>query len=213
VLVNPGENWRKIDNALRYGLRGLPQGSSLAKLLALRRGYRNRAELPPLVPALIMAWANTYRARTGTWPTEDSGAVEGSGGETWGNIDAALRQGLRGLPGGSSLAGLIARERGVRNRAAVPRLTVQQILAWADTHHERTGRWPTAASGAIPGAPVETWGAVNLALGDAGAAGRLVAVPAAEAPPPDCRAALAPDPRPAKHVGAPGASPGTPAGL
>jgi hypothetical protein len=138
VLANPGENWRKIDNALRYGLRGLPPGSSLAKLLALRRGYRNRAELPPLVPAVILAWADTYRARTGAWPTEDSGPVEGSG-ETWGNIDAALRQGLRGLSGGSSLAGLIARERGVRNRAAIPRLTVRQILEWADAHHERTG--------------------------------------------------------------------------
>jgi hypothetical protein len=82
VLANPGENWRKIDNALRYGLRGLPQGSSVAKLLALRRGYRNRAELPPLVPALILTWADTYRARTGAWPTEDSGPVDGSGGET-----------------------------------------------------------------------------------------------------------------------------------
>jgi hypothetical protein len=30
----PDEKWRNIDNALRYGLRGLPGGSSLAKLLA-----------------------------------------------------------------------------------------------------------------------------------------------------------------------------------
>jgi hypothetical protein len=131
MLANRGENWRKIDNALRYGLRGLPPRSSLAKLLALRRGYRNRAELPPLVPALILTWADAYRARTGAWPTEDSGPIKGSGGETWGKIDAALRQGLRGLVGGCSLAGLLARERGVRNRAAIPRLTVPPILKWA----------------------------------------------------------------------------------
>jgi hypothetical protein len=81
----------------------------------------------PVGGALILAWADTYRARAGFWPTEDSGPVEGSGPETWRKIDAALRQGLRGLPGGSSLAGLITRERGVRNRAAVPRLTVRQI--------------------------------------------------------------------------------------
>jgi hypothetical protein len=99
-------------------------------LLALRRGYRNRAGLPLL--------------------------VEGSGGETWRNIDAALRLGV-----------LIARERGVRNRASLPRLTVQAILAWADAHHQRTGSWPTAASGAIPAAPGETWLGVNLALAEA----------------------------------------------
>jgi hypothetical protein len=168
VLSAPGENWRKLDNALRYGLRGLPKGSSLARLLAQRRGVRNLADLPPLVPAVILAWADAHRARTGRWPTEDSGPVEGGSSETWRKVDAALREGLRGLPGGSSLAGLIARERGVRNRAAVGRLTVRQILAWADAHHERTGQWPTAASGPIPEAPGETWRGVNLALGRGG---------------------------------------------
>jgi hypothetical protein len=29
-----GDNWRRIDNALRYGLRGLPGGSSLAQFRA-----------------------------------------------------------------------------------------------------------------------------------------------------------------------------------
>jgi hypothetical protein len=45
-----------------------------------------------------------------------------------------------------------------------PNLTVPRILRWADTHHERTGRWPTAASGPVTGAPGETWPAINLAL-------------------------------------------------
>jgi hypothetical protein len=43
-----GDNWRKVDNALRYGLRGLPGGSSLAALLAQHRGHRNIHSLPPL---------------------------------------------------------------------------------------------------------------------------------------------------------------------
>jgi hypothetical protein len=43
-------------------------------------------------------------------------------------------------------------------------LTVQQILAWADAHKARTGRWPRAASGPVAGAPGEFWGTVNAAL-------------------------------------------------
>jgi hypothetical protein len=45
-----------------------------------------------------------------------------------------------------------------------PPLTVGQILAWAEAHHERTGCWPGTDSGAVPGAPGETWRGVNLAL-------------------------------------------------
>jgi len=49
-----GTTWRQIDNALRLGLRGLPGGSSLAQLLAHRRGYRNVRALPPLTEELIL---------------------------------------------------------------------------------------------------------------------------------------------------------------
>jgi hypothetical protein len=43
-------------------------------------------------------------------------------------------------------------------------LTVEQILAWADLHHARTGRWPNQHSGAVAGAPGENWSAINQAL-------------------------------------------------
>jgi hypothetical protein len=45
-----------------------------------------------------------------------------------------------------------------------PPLTVAQILAWADEHHRRTGKWPSANSGLVAGAPGETWVALNAAL-------------------------------------------------
>ena len=45
-------------------------------------------------------------------------------------------------------------------------LTVEQVLAWADAHYARTGRWPTAASGPVEGAPGEAWGRINAALYD-----------------------------------------------
>jgi hypothetical protein len=47
----------------------------------------------------------------------------------------ALRLGLRGLPGGSSLARLLDEQRRVRNVKNLPPLTEEQILAWADEHH------------------------------------------------------------------------------
>ena len=48
-------------------------------------------------------------------------------------------------------------------RKAKP-LMEEQILAWADAHHGRTGRWPNTRSGSVAGAPGQTWNAVNTAL-------------------------------------------------
>jgi hypothetical protein len=45
-----------------------------------------------------------------------------------------------------------------------PPLTVEQILAWADAHHARTGRWPTARTGPVPEAPGEVWRNLDAAL-------------------------------------------------
>src|SRR5262249_11074482 len=99
--------------ALQRGERGLPGGSSLARLLAAERGARNQAGLPPLTVERILAWADAHHARTGRWPTEVSGPIPEAPGETWGRIRHALSRGYRGFPGGSSLSRLLGRERGV----------------------------------------------------------------------------------------------------
>ena len=44
------------------------------------------------------------------------------------------------------------------------RLTIQQILTWADAHHRRTGKWPRRTTGRIVGAKGEQWQAVDEAL-------------------------------------------------
>jgi hypothetical protein len=49
-----------------------------------------------------------------------------------------------------------------------PPLTVEQILAWADAHRARAGRWPTAASGPVLEAPGENWGTNDGTLHDGG---------------------------------------------
>lgn len=164
VAEAPGETWSGVDAALAMGLRGLPSGSSLPQLLAAQRGVRNHLALPPFTVEQILAWADTHHARTGAWPRRDAGPIPEAPGESWGAVDKALIRGLRGQPGGRSLAQLLQAERGVRNPAAVPRLEPWEVLFWADTHHTRTGHWPTATSGPIPEAPGETWSTVDEAL-------------------------------------------------
>jgi hypothetical protein len=159
-----GETWRHVDYLLRNGGRGLPGGSSIAKLRAQWRNVPNKKDLPSLSVAQILGWADDYHARTGKWPNCASGRVAETRGETWITISFALQKGIRGLPGGFTLAVLLQRERGVRNTHNLPRLRESEILAWADAHRARHGQWPTRLCGPIPEAPGETWFGVNMAL-------------------------------------------------
>ncbi len=159
-----GETWVAVHNALSRGCRGLPGGSSLAQLLDEKRGVRNNANVPRLTCEQILTWADAHHTRTGDWPTTGSGEVVGAAGETWSGLNAALHTGLRGLPGGNSLARLLAAERGARNHLALPPLTCEQILAWADAHRTRTGRWPVVKGGPVTEAPGENWAALDAAL-------------------------------------------------
>lgn len=159
-----GESWYGVDQALRRGRRGLPRASSLAHLLAKERGVRNQTSRCQLTLRHILAWADAHKRQTGSWPTAGSGPITAAPGETWQAVNASLHRGHRGLSGGTTLARLLAEERGKRNRKNLPRLTPQQIRAWAEAYRQPTGRWPTRRSGAIPEAPGETWSAVNAAL-------------------------------------------------
>jgi hypothetical protein len=159
-----GEKWRTVDGALRHGFRGLPSGSSLARLLAEKRGVRNPGNLPRLSVRQIVAWVDAHRRRLQRWPTPTSGPIADAPGETWLAIHRALVDGTRGLPGGSSLALLLAKQRGKRHHYYLSRLTVSQILTWADTHFRRTAQWPTNDSGPVQDAPGETWLGLSEAL-------------------------------------------------
>jgi hypothetical protein len=157
--------WGIVDESLKRGCRGLPGGSSLARLLLQRRGRRHKGLLPPFTHRQLLRWADAHQVRTGSWPRADSGPILDAPGETWRAVDKALNAGHRGQPGGWSLAGLLAKKRQVRNRQRLPELSVKQVLAWASAFHRRTGRWPTRKAGAIPRAPYnETWATVDIAL-------------------------------------------------
>jgi hypothetical protein len=159
-----GLTWSTIDRVLAKGSRGLPGGSSLAQLLTRCRGVRYPNAPPAFTVEQILGWADAHCLRTGVWPKHHSGPIDEAPEDTWARVDKALLEGNRGLPGRSSLAWLLTEYRGVRSHWYLPELTVEQILQWADAHHERTGRWPTMLSGSIVGAAGETWCAVNQAL-------------------------------------------------
>src|SRR5687767_8310779 len=89
----------------RFGRKGAGyNGSAMPKRNLLHAGE-------------ILEWDDAHYERTGTWPTRTSGRVLGSDDEKWNNLDTVLRQGLRGLRPGSSLARLLALHRGRRNRS------------------------------------------------------------------------------------------------
>jgi hypothetical protein len=112
----PGETWQAVDDALTQGHRGLPGGSSIAQLLARRRGVRHPVNPPRLTVSKILAWAKAHRRRTGRWPAATSGPVTEAAGETWNAINQALWNGVRGLEGKTSLARLLQERLGVPMR-------------------------------------------------------------------------------------------------
>ena len=121
-------------------------------------------KLPPLTVEQILTWADTHHERTGEWPHHKSGGVPDAPGERWQNLDAALLQGHRSLPKGSSLAKLLAEHRGIRNAGNPPDFTVDEIRSWIDAHKQRTGEWPRVRSGPISERPDETWRRIDNAL-------------------------------------------------
>ncbi len=112
--------------------------------------------------AQILAWADEWFEANGKWPGAKSGRIPRTN-EKWANIDQNLRDRGRGLPYRTTLARLLQRERGHRNLGNLPRLTIKQILAWADEWFAKNGKWPGAKSGRIPETS-ENWGTIDQHL-------------------------------------------------
>ncbi len=164
VRAAPGERWDRIDAALQRGSRGLRGGTSLARLLAARRNKALNTNRLPRSQREILTLADEHFRRTGRWPTVESGRVIGAPGQTWRAIDKAMKRSDAEVRGFSSLAQLLTKRRGKRNTRHLPRLTIKQILEWADRHRRRTGKWPVHESGPVPAAPGERWGNIDGAL-------------------------------------------------
>ncbi len=164
IAESQGETWQAVDHALARGRRGLPGGSSLAKLLGLERNVPTRVLAAQLSPELILSWMDAHEHRTGKWPGQNSGPIAEAPGENWKRIDGLLRRGGRGLPGRSSLAQLLAEQRGKRNPQDLPPLSYRKIVKWAGAHLQRTGKLPTLSSGPVAEAPEERWALIDTYL-------------------------------------------------
>jgi transcriptional regulator with XRE-family HTH domain len=110
---------------------GMSVGSIIAYERGQRPGPRNGAKLsrvlgvedrmlgevrkkifrPAFTMEQILRWAQAHHERTNEWPKIHSGAIPESPGDNWRRVDNALKLGLRGLPGGSSLAKLLGLQR------------------------------------------------------------------------------------------------------
>lgn len=121
---------------------------------------------PKLSISLVCSWIQIYHQLTGSWPSQLSGKVHDVEGESWRQIDQALRLGHRGLPGGTSLPQIIEARFNVRPRQARtrPQLSISTILFWAQDHWLKTGNWPIVESGPILGKLDENWRRIDSAL-------------------------------------------------
>ena len=158
VFESPTDTWCAINSCLHMGYRGCLGGSSLSKLLTEHRIHRTGNTLREnWTEATILDLADRFFAAYGRWPGAKDGPVEDGTKATWVGIDIALRKGIRGLPGGSSLPLLLAKQRGFLGRGDQREFTYDDILVWADSHYARTGSWPNCKTGPILECPGDTW--------------------------------------------------------
>jgi hypothetical protein len=162
-----GETWSTVSCALVGKLRKLPRRwITLAVFLGAKRKAKSahKAKLE-LTEKQIIRWARDYKSRTGKWPVATSSdSVLKSKGESWIKIDRALRMLGRGLSRKTTIVKLVSETLRGRNKNRPGDLTKTQIREWARAHKKRTGKWPTPSSGAVVGAPGETWHNINAAL-------------------------------------------------
>jgi desulfoferrodoxin (superoxide reductase-like protein) len=128
------EKWNTINAALSGGFRSLPGGSSLAQLKQERGLNEDRA----LTLQKIVRWMQLYKehddevkgAGLGKYPSQEDKIVWDKNeygkwmqvkGEKWRTINQALRNGLRSLPGGSSLSQLKKEHGFIKNGHTVRR--------------------------------------------------------------------------------------------
>jgi len=158
------DTWSSVDAALNKGYRGLPGKSTLSRLLHQERGKFHPSTLPKLSEEQILEWMDEHHARTGEWPTKDSGPVQACPSEHWLAIDGNLYKGLRGLPGKTSLARLAIQHRGRIDKRAYTPLTTDAIGEWMQAHTARTGAYPNRRTGTVTDAESEKWDLLERAL-------------------------------------------------
>jgi hypothetical protein len=137
---------------------------------------RRKGAAPILTETQIVEWIRLYHEKEGKWPRllsttvwdkdEQDNWIEVK--ENWAAINGALDKGLRGLPGGSSLAMLKERHGFMDDNS----LTEEKIVRWIRLFREKEGKWPRLHSTTVWDKDEqdnwievkENWAAINGAL-------------------------------------------------
>jgi hypothetical protein len=133
-----GETWGSIYNSLRLGKYARRRRRAIERLVAKRRVPNALNKPADLSIAQILRWADTYFTVRGRWPTAKSRGLRMGPTVSWRIIDEALRLGMRGLPGGKSLEGVLEENgRGIANfkNSAVLPLTKRDHPPHQGTDH------------------------------------------------------------------------------
>jgi superfamily II DNA or RNA helicase len=167
----PNDTWGALNAAGRLGLRNLPKGRTLAKILAPIKaefGFKVLGTRGLLSEKIILKAAEHHYQETGKWPSAITpGRIPLLPDDTWKSIDGAGHSGSRGLGRGRTLARIL-RPLKVKNGSPVARrggpLSEEKIILAAIDHKKKHGKWPTSETkDKIPSLPNDTWRAINLA--------------------------------------------------
>lgn len=161
-IPGTSENWSAISQCLRHGLRSLPGGDTLSRLLARRRNHQPSNLKQHLTYDNILAICDQHYSNTGNFPTVKSGYCK-TLGITFRSLDATMSAGCRGLTKRISLAQLLASERGKRNPSGLPNITEDNIKTWIMDFRNEHGRYPKRNDGRIASSD-ETWQNVSNAM-------------------------------------------------
>ena len=118
--IMPGLNWSQIHLWFNQGLRGFPGGYTLSDLRQ-KNGLCDPYEFGQVSENKIISWMRQFEEKTGKWPKQSDKEVWEKDEEgkwraiprlNWSALELWLRQGMRGLPGGSTVSQLRKRHFG-----------------------------------------------------------------------------------------------------
>lgn len=143
------ESWAAVNACLTHGHRQLGACGSLRHVVEVAFPHRVYTE-SDIRCAIQEFWVNH-----GRFPKRSDGTKDCPYGSTWGALDAALRTGRYGLPGGSSLARLAGGGRW-------PTLSDEEIVKAAQRFKRQYGRWPQKRDSEGPSG--KTWSGIDQQL-------------------------------------------------
>ena len=117
----------------------------------------------------ILEWSDIFFKKYKKYPGQTSKKkIKEMHKENWANIDAALRNGGRGLPKIAGLPGLLEKERDHTHNQNKTDLKIEEIIKWLKFEYKKTGEWPTAQSNKVLANPDEIWSNINSTLHNGG---------------------------------------------